>query len=106
MVVCISSSILSVGVSMEATYVSCEVKRVLAIVILPQLRMIDFILSWISVKLWLSFSNLLSISKPRMVNVSVHDIPNSGHNISFGSSFSPMGMIWVLSRLHARPDIL
>ena len=58
MVVCISSSILSVGVSIEATYVSCEVKRDLAIVILPlrdslygaQLRMIDFILSWISVK--------------------------------------------------------
>ena len=95
--VCISSSVLSVGVSMEATYVSCEVKRVLVIVNLPlsdslygaQLRMIDFILSWISVKLWLSFSNLLSILKPRMVKVSVHDLSSSGHKISLGLFFSP-----------------
>ena len=80
---------------------SYEVKRVFAIVNLPlsdslygvQLRMIDFILSWIRVKLLLSFSNLLSISKPRMVKVSVHDIPSSGHKISLGLFLTPMGMM-------------
>ena len=79
----------------------CEVRRVLAIVNLPlsdnlygvKLRMIDFILSWISVKLELSFSSLLSISKPRMVNLSVHDIPSSGHKISLGLSLAPMVMM-------------
>ena len=56
-------------------------------------------------KLLLRFSSLLSISKPRMVKVSDHAIPSSGQMMSLGLFLTPTGMMWVLSRLHARPDI-
>ena len=42
----------------------------------------------------------------RIVKVSDHDIPSSGHKISLGLCFTPMGMMCVLSRLQASPEIL
>ena len=101
------------GVRIEATYVSCDVRRVFAIVSLPlsdsrygvQLRMMDFIFSWMVAKFLSSCSSLLSISNPRMVKLSLHAIPSSGHKMSFGLFLAPTGIMWVLSRLHANPEI-
>ena len=45
------------------------------------------------------------MSKPRMVKDEDQVIPRSGQIMSVGSSFIPMGMTWVFSRLHASPDM-
>ena len=40
-----------------------------------------------------------------MVKDDAHSIPSSGQIMYFGLSFSPTGMMCVLSRLHARPEM-
>ena len=49
---------------------------------------------------------MLSIVKPRIVKVSSHVIPKSGHKVSYLLVFCPIGMTTVLSRLQARPEML
>ena len=100
------SSCFSVGVSIVLTYVIWLQSIVFAIVSLPlsdslygvQLLTMPLILSCNLVKFWLRCLRRLSMSKPRMVKDDDQVIPRTGHIMSVGLSFIPMGMTWVLSR--------